>query len=170
MHPETPPEGLTLEALFAGTGMDVPAMMTRLKQVAQEVGLPFGDRPKTYNSRLAQELGKWAEASGQGDAFHTAVFRAYFADGRNIGRPQTLLDIVHRLRLDVEAARQAIASRSFRTAVDEDWQRARQHGIRAVPTFVMGIEMLTGAQPYAELKRLAQNNGVPMRKTVAGPS
>ena len=49
---------MTLEALFAGQPVDIPAILARLKRVAGELGLPFGDRPMTYNSRLAQELGK----------------------------------------------------------------------------------------------------------------
>ena len=32
--------------------------MARLRHVAHEEGLPLGDRKKTYNSRLAQELAK----------------------------------------------------------------------------------------------------------------
>jgi predicted DsbA family dithiol-disulfide isomerase len=163
LHPDTPSEGLTLEALFAGTGMDIPAMMARLKQVAQELNLPFGERPKTFNSRLAQELGKWAETQDKGHAFHMAVFKAYFADGLNIAQPQVLLKIARGLDLDEDAAQQVMTSRTFRAEVDRDWQRSHQKGIRAVPTFVMGFQHLTGAQPYAELKRVMQQNAVPLR-------
>ena len=52
--------------------------ITRLKRAAEELGLPLGERKKTYNSRRAQELGKWAETAGKGDEFHDAVFCAYF--------------------------------------------------------------------------------------------
>jgi predicted DsbA family dithiol-disulfide isomerase len=38
----------------------------------------------TYNSRLAQELGKWVETRGKGDQYHDAVFQAYFVDGKNL--------------------------------------------------------------------------------------
>ncbi|NIP49262.1 MAG: dithiol-disulfide isomerase, partial [Gammaproteobacteria bacterium] len=49
----------------------------------------------TYNSRLAQELGKWAEQMEKGDAFHDAVFKAYFADGLNIADANILADIAN---------------------------------------------------------------------------
>jgi predicted DsbA family dithiol-disulfide isomerase len=81
LHPETPEGGLTLEELFAGRDIDIPSAMARLKKVARELDLPWGERKKTYNSRLAQELGKWAETKGKGDEYHDAVFRAYFVDG-----------------------------------------------------------------------------------------
>ena len=91
LHPETPEEGLTLEELFAGRNIDIPQAMARLKKVAEELGLPLGERKKTYNSRLAQELGKWAETKGKGDEFHDAVFRAYFVDGKNIAKADVLV-------------------------------------------------------------------------------
>ena len=31
LHPKTPPEGLTLEQLFAGRGIDIPAAQVRMK-------------------------------------------------------------------------------------------------------------------------------------------
>ena len=66
LHPETPENGQTLEQLFAGQAVDLDQVMIRLKQAAQEAGLPFNDRTMTYNSRLAQELAKWAETEGSG--------------------------------------------------------------------------------------------------------
>ena len=83
LHPETPDEGLELADLFAGR-YDIDAMMQRCAEVAKEIGLPFGNRTYTYNSRRALELGKWAEEQGAGEAFHMTVYRAYFVDGSNI--------------------------------------------------------------------------------------
>jgi len=93
LHPETPDDGMTLEELFAGKPINIKKAMARLKQVADELGLPLGERERTYNSRLAQELAKGAESEGKGDPFHEAVFRDYFVDGRNIGRVDELIAI-----------------------------------------------------------------------------
>ena len=73
-----------LEQLFANSHIDIELMMRHLKKTAADLGLPFGKREKTYNSRLAQELGLWAESKNKGDEFHAAAFRAYFVDGKNI--------------------------------------------------------------------------------------
>lgn len=70
LHPEIPEAGQSLEELFKGRDVDIPAMLARLQQVAGAEGLPFGERTMTYNSRLAQELGKWAEEMDAGDCFH----------------------------------------------------------------------------------------------------
>jgi len=163
LHPETPQAGQTLEALFAGQPVDIPGMLARLRQVAQELNLPFGERKMTFNSRLAQELGKWAEDQGCGDAFHHAVFLAYFQRGENIARQPVLLQIGSAVGLDPAAAQAVLDQRSYREAVDQDWQRSRQMGITAVPTFVISGQRLVGAQSYAALEEMVISAGVKKR-------
>jgi predicted DsbA family dithiol-disulfide isomerase len=163
LHPDTPEEGLTLEQLFAGRGLDIDKMMSRLKTVADELGLPLGKRKKTYNSRLAQELGKWAEWKGKGDEFHNAVFRAYFVDGRNIGKVEELVGLAESVGLPGGEAKTVLQSRSFRKEVDSDWQRAHGLAITAVPTFVINKQAVVGAQPYEVLEQLLLNNQVKKR-------
>ncbi len=108
----------------------------------------------TYNSRLAQELGKWAEKNGGGDRFHDLIFRAYFVDGKNIADHFVLIDISKKAGLDPLAAEKIIMKRSFKDAVDKDWEISRQMEVRVVPTFVAGNRRLEGAQPYAALEKL----------------
>ena len=158
LHPETPGAGQSLEELFAGRLMDLDLMKAQLKQVASGLGLPFGDRQKTFNSRLAQELGKWAEFQGKGEQFHYSVFRAYFADGKNIGDIPILVDIAESVGLSGVEAKNSLETRAFRDAVDADWVRSRKMGVTAVPTFVFNNEHLVGAQPYAMLEQFVREN------------
>ena len=137
--------------------------MDRLKRVAGELGLPWGERKRTYNSRLAQELGKWAESKGCGDAFRDAAFRAYFVDGRNIAKPDVLAGVAQAAGLPEREAREALQTRSFRDAVDADWTLAGSMGIEAVPTFVLDGGTLVGAQPYEALEQLLLDHGVKRR-------
>jgi predicted DsbA family dithiol-disulfide isomerase len=60
LHPDTPAEGRSLDDLFAGRQVDRKAMHAQMKARMDAEGLPYGERTMTYNSRLAQELGKWA--------------------------------------------------------------------------------------------------------------
>ena len=138
-------------------------MRSRLKQAADEAGLPFTDRLKTFNSRLAQELGKWAESNDKGETFHNAVFTAYFADGINIAHIPPLLDIAASVGLPREGSEEVLVKRTFKADVDEDWSLSRKKGITAVPTFVMNEEMLVGAHPYEMLKGLMDATGVKKR-------
>ena len=165
LHPETPEQGLTLEELFAGRSFDINAAMQRIKQVADQVGLPMAERTKTYNSRLAQELAKWAESKGKGDQYHQAVFRAYYVNSRNIGEVDELVGIAESVGLSREEARSVLEKRIFRAAVDADWTRSRELNITAVPTFVINNRSIVGAQPHEVLEEFIKAGGVERRKT-----
>ncbi len=156
LHPETPQEGAELEQLFAGRGIDLDAMYTRMKALMDTEGLPYGRRTHTYNSRLAQELGMWADTQPGGEALHDLLYRAYFVDGLNIGDEQVLVTLAEAANLDSDAAREVIRQRTFSDAVDADWARARAWGITGVPTFVAGGYGVVGAQPYEVLERLIE--------------
>lgn len=156
LHPDTPPEGRALADLFAGRGVDLKAMHAQMKARMEAEGLPYGQRAMTYNSRLAQELGKWADTEPGGEALHEALFRAYFVDARDISRPEVLLDVVERVGLPVAAAREVLERRTFRAVVDADWDLARRYGITGVPTFVAGRHGVVGAQPYEVLEALVR--------------
>jgi predicted DsbA family dithiol-disulfide isomerase len=163
LHPDTPEDGLTLEQLFAGRAFDIGQMMRRLRQVAQDLGLPLSERKKTYNSRLAQELSKWAESLDKGEQYHDAVFRAYFVEGINIGKPDELVRLAGSLGLPEDQARTVLNTRSFKQAVDSDWKRSHTLGITAVPTFVINNTKLVGAQPYEALEQFLIREGAQKR-------
>jgi predicted DsbA family dithiol-disulfide isomerase len=141
LHPETPREGITLEELFAGRPINIEQVREHLARVAAELGLPFGKREKTYNSRLAQEVGKLAEKQGYGEQFHM---------GNSVGLPG-------------DHVRDALENRTYKEAVDQDWRRSYQMGVTAVPTFMMNGMSLVGAQPYEKLVQLMENCGVKPR-------
>jgi predicted DsbA family dithiol-disulfide isomerase len=164
LHPETPEEGVTLEELFAGRNMDIPSAMARLKKVAKELDLPWGERKKSYNSRLAQELGKWAEAKGKGDEYHDAVFRAYFVDGKNIAKPDVLMGLVRAVGLPENEAGEALQMRAFKESVDSDWILVDKLGITSVPTFVVDGGAVAGAQPYEVLEQFLLDKGVKRKR------
>jgi predicted DsbA family dithiol-disulfide isomerase len=156
LHPETPPEGQSLEELFRGRNVDRKAMHAQMKARMDAEGLPYGERTMTYNSRLAQELGKWADTQPGGEALHDALFRAYFVDARDISRPDVLLDVAAQVGLPVDTAREVLEKRTFKAAVDEDWMLSRQIGVTGVPTFVAGRHGVVGAQPYETLEELVR--------------
>ena len=156
LHPETPAEGRALSALFGGRDADRQARHAQMKARMDAEGLPYGERTMTYNSRLAQELGKWADTQPGGEALHDALFRAYFVEARDISQPAVLLDIVQHMGLSVDGAREVLEKRTFKDAVDVDWKLARQYGITGVPTFVVGRHGVVGAQPYEALEQLVQ--------------
>jgi predicted DsbA family dithiol-disulfide isomerase len=161
LHPETPAEGRSLADLFAGRNIDRKAMHEAMKARMDAEGLPYGERTMTYNSRLAQELGKWADTQPGGEALHDALFRAYFVEARDISQPAVLLEIAERVGLSVDAAREVLEKRTFKAAVDEDWALSRRYGVTGVPTFVAGRHGVVGAQPYEVLEELVRRAAQP---------
>lgn len=157
LHPETPAEGLPLSARGDEAGRR--ARQIRMKGLMDAEGLPYGERTHTYNSRLAQELGKWADTRAGGEAIHDAIYRAYFVDGRNIGDPEVLAGLAQSVGLPAEDARRVISERSFSEAVDRDWARSRRLGVTGVPTFVVEDQGVVGAQPYEVLEQLVVASG-----------
>jgi predicted DsbA family dithiol-disulfide isomerase len=165
LHPETPEQGTLLADLFAGRSpADIESMRQRLKGTADEVGLPMGDRKYTYNSRLAQELAKWAESEGKGDQFHEAVFRTYYVDGKNIGRVDVLIDLAKAVGLPDMQAKSVLELRTYREAIDSDWTTSRALNITAVPTFIVKDRRIVGAQPYEALEQFVKSQGARRRE------
>ena len=164
LHPETPEEGRSFEDLFRVSPLEMAAKRARLKQAAKEFGLPLADRKNTYNSRRAQELGKWAEAKHLGDAFRQAVLHAYFVDGRNIAKISVLTELAASVGLPGDEAKQIIETGAYKSAVDADWKRSHAMGITAVPTMVLNGKALVGAQPYAAMERFLLENGVERKR------
>ena len=130
-----------------GRDIDVDAMYARMKSLMDEEGLPYGKRTHTYNSRLAQELGTWAESQAGGEAIHDALNKAYFVEGKNIGAADVLLEIAESVGLSRNDARNVLENRLCKDAVDADWAKSRQYGVTGVPTFVAGGYGVVGAQP-----------------------
>jgi predicted DsbA family dithiol-disulfide isomerase len=132
LHPDTPAEGQSLEQLFAGRNVDRKAMHAQMK------------------------ARKWADTQPGGEALHDALFRAYFVETRDISRPEVLLEIAEGVGLSREGAREVLEKRTFRDAVDDDWELSRRYGITGVPTFVIDRYGVVGAQPYEALEALVQ--------------
>jgi predicted DsbA family dithiol-disulfide isomerase len=139
--------------------VDTSKITQRLNQVAEEIGLPLTRSGMIYNTRLAQEMAKWAESKGKGNEIHQALFKAYFVDRLNIGQIGELVKIAMSVGLSGDEARQAVESRTYKNDVDNDWNRSRAMGINGVPTFVMGDRRLVGFQPYEALEQFVCDAG-----------
>ncbi len=124
-----------------------------LRSLMEQAGLPYGRRKRLDNSRLAQELGAWADTQDYPGDFHDAMFKAYFVDERNIGIADTLIDVAASVGLDAEEARRVLEERTFSPQVTADWERAWENGVTGVPTFTSRDLFVYGQQPYAVLER-----------------
>ena len=155
LHPETPLEGRTLENLFPGR--DLAPIKKHMKGLMADAGLPFGDRSHTYNSRFAQELGKWADTQENGEIIHDLLYKAYFVDNINISDIDKLVKIAEAAGLDGGAARRVLEEREFEFEVDEDWRFSKEIGVTGVPTFYSNDLAVVGCQPYDTLEKFVKH-------------
>lgn len=129
-----------------------------LIRMTAEAGLPYSlPDIRQASTRKAHQLLRHATAHGlQAEAVAT-VFRTHFADGRDIGRLEVLLDIAGQLGLDPSDAERALLAEEHLEAVEADIDRARQLGIRSVPFFVVQDTLaLSGAQEVPALVNLLE--------------
>jgi predicted DsbA family dithiol-disulfide isomerase len=154
LHSSTPQEGLLLSELLRG--VDLNAVHQRLYALMDELGLEYGNRDRTYNSRLAQELGMWADTQAGGSKLHGLIYRRYFVKNENIAEPAVLLDVVREAGMDVDAAKQVLDERSFSGAVDDGWERAKRFQVTGVPTFIANSYQFSGFQPLDEMQRFIE--------------
>ena len=154
LHPETPEEGAELTQLLGVGAEQIGAMQARLREIAAAEGLPIAERTRTYNSRRAQELGKWAEAQGRGADWRHAVYHAFFVERRNIALVEALAELAGAIGLPADQARQIGADGSYAAAVDADWQRSREMGVNAVPAHLYEGKRLVGFTGYQDFLRL----------------
>lgn len=163
LHPDTPVEGREMAQFYAERGIDPEAAYQRMKGLMDAEGLPYGRRTHSYNSRLAQELGKWADTQPGGEAIHDRLYKAYFVDARNLYDIDLLVGIAASVGLPAEKARAVLDERRFKDAVDADWAKSHSYGVTGVPTFVAARYGVVGAQPYEVLEQLVQKAGASRR-------
>ena len=154
LHPKTPPEGIPMKEFYRDRDSEsTKAAGEHLRNAMAEAGLPYNRRTRLDNSRIAQELGSWADTQAGGTTFHDVMFKAYFVDDRSINDKDTLVEIAESVGLDGQEARTVLDERSFSENVTRDWDRAWSDGITGVPTFTSRDLFVFGCQPYEVLLR-----------------
>lgn len=136
----------------------IEAGRPRLYQMAREqYGLELNAGQLAGNSRPALVGAKYAEEQGAGDAYHAAVFRAFWQEAKDIGDRAVLGDIAETVDLQREAFLEALNSSRYMAAVEADVDQARAYGLHAVPALVFEDKYLvSGAQPYAVLRQAVE--------------
>lgn len=134
------------------------AARPRFEAMAREqYGVEINVGPFGVDSRPALIGAKYAEEMGVGEAYHDAVFRAYWQEGQSIEDVAVLTGIAERVGLARELFLAALAGEGvWETAVTADIEQAYQYGLSGVPALVFANKYLvSGAQPYEVLVQVA---------------
>ena len=136
----------------------IEAGRPQMEQMARErYGLELNTGPFGIDSRPALVGAKFAEAQGVGEAFHDAVFRAYWQDAQNIEDLDVLAELATAVGLDRDQFLAALDDPHYQGAMLADVQQAFQFGLGGVPALVYNNKYLvSGAQPYELLAEVAE--------------
>jgi predicted DsbA family dithiol-disulfide isomerase len=154
LAPDTPIDfdGGEIDYLMQVKGIDresARAMLERVTRIAADAGLQY-DMASVKHTRTvkAHQLIHYAKARGQQAEMKERLLRAYFVEGRHIGRDQELADLAAEIGLDRDGVRRSLATEEHLGAVRDDQRQALAYGIHGVPFFVFDRRYgLSGAQP-----------------------
>lgn len=98
---------------------------------------PADDWPTTTLPAFDAAWAARQQGAAPGHDYDLRVRRAFFAEGRNIGRPEVLRAIAEEAGLDLARFDRDVASPAARAAVLADFREAREHRhVRGTPTLM----------------------------------
>lgn len=153
LNPDMPREGMDrrayLEAKFGGKDGAIRAYAPVVEHAAQAgVTINLEAMQRTPNTLDAHRLIHWAGIEGRQTAVVSALFRAYFTDGRDIGDRDTLADIADSCGLDASVILRLLATDEDTQLIRDKDASAREMGVNSVPTFIVASRhAVPGAQP-----------------------
>lgn len=155
LNPTMPEGGMDrrdyLEHKFGGKEGAV-RVYAQIAEAAEAAGLDidFGAIQRTPNTINAHRLIHWAGLEGRQTAVVSALFRAYFKEGRDIGDTEVLLDLAEGAEMDREMVARLLATDQDTADIRARDANARERGVSGVPTFIVANQhVLPGAQPPA---------------------
>jgi predicted DsbA family dithiol-disulfide isomerase len=154
LNPQMPPEGQDIAEHIAQKYGSTPEQMERSREGIRargaELGFTFNmeKRGRIYNTFDAHRLLHWAQLEGRQHALKTALFTAYFTDGRNPNDREVLVDVATQAGLDPAQAQEVLESGRYADEVRQHEQLYQQQGISAVPSVIINNKyLIQGGQP-----------------------
>lgn len=159
LYPDLPPRGARPRN---------PAFFRRktqydIDEMTRELGLTIHvPQDRVTNSRLALEGSLFARDAGLFDAYHRAVFAAFFLAQRDIGDLDTVVSVGAEVGLDAAALRAALAEHRYADAVIRLRQQAEDLGVAAIPTWVANHQGAVGIVAREALLRVVTTASPPV--------
>lgn len=155
LHPSTPPLGTPLAERFAPEQLD--RLFSTLRARAEEMGVPLAKPEILPNSRLALEAAEYARDRGCFEQFHEAIFRAYFVEGKNIGRFHVIAEAAAYSGLDPQAVKSVLESGLYSSRLASAREEAKAWGVKGIPFFVIEDQTtIEGARSLDEFRAAIQ--------------
>ncbi len=112
-------------------------MLERVSGIAASVGLDYDfEHVHQTNTVKAHELIHYAKSKGRQLDMKERLLKAYFIDGRHLGRIDELADLAAEIGLDRDEVTRVLTEETFLADVKADVAQAEAYGINGVPFFV----------------------------------
>ena len=154
LAPDTPVEfaGSQVDFLVKHKGLSedqVRAMLERVTGIAEAAGLDYDfDALQHTNTVKAHQLLHYAKTHGLQQEAKERLLRAYFIEGRHVGRVADLADLAAEIGLDRDDVMRSLQDDEYLADVRADMRQAQEYGVHGVPFFVIdGRYGISGAQP-----------------------
>lgn len=164
-------EGSSIDYLSDGKGVSavqVEQGLEEITRIAASVGLEYRFAiVKPTNTMKAHQLLHYAGARGLQAATKERLLKAYFAEGKHLGRLDDLADLAAEIGLERDDVVRSLANDEYLPAVHADRQLAAAHNVRGVPFFLLdGKHAVSGAQDAATFVRVLEQ--VARNRTATG--
>jgi predicted DsbA family dithiol-disulfide isomerase len=154
LNPDIPAEGVDQKAYLEeklGGAEAVARAHEMLTKLGEEVGIRYNFSAIKIgpNTLDAHRLLHWASIEGRDiqDGVATALFKANFEDGRNIGDHAVLVDIAEHCGMDSKVVENLLKSDADKDTVIAEIEAAQKMGVNGVPFFIIdGQYAVSGAQ------------------------
>lgn len=165
LAPDTPVDfdGTESDFLAAHKGLpreQVAQMLAQVTGIAASVGLSYDfDKVRHTKTLAAHQALHFAKKYHKQLELKERMLKAYFEEGRHVGRVEELAALGAEVGLDPRELTAALNSGEFAESVDADIAQARAYGINGVPFFVIDSAFgVSGAQePEVFLAALRQS-------------
>jgi predicted DsbA family dithiol-disulfide isomerase len=132
------------------------AMGERVTGIAESVGLHYDYAAlQTTNTVLGHQAIHYAKAHGKQAEMKERLLKAYFEEGRHVGRVEDLADLAAEIGLDRADVVRSLSADEYLADVRADQALATELGIRGVPFFVLdgkyGVSGAQEAQTFANV-------------------
>ncbi len=157
LHPEVPPGGTPVAALFGK--QQASEFTSYLARFAETFGVPLSQPDHVPNTRRALGVTELARDRDVLEPFRDAVMAAHWVHGENIESDETLARIAKSVGLDVGAALTAADDPQYQRRLDEAREEADARGVTGIPTFYFDDLKVVGCRSYDDLARSARQAG-----------
>lgn len=120
-----------------------------IEPLAASLGVTMKRPSFMTRTRKAHEAVAFARSRGMDVALHEAIYRAYWQEGRDIGRIDVLSELGTEVGLDALELRIALDVDQWTERVEEDQALARQLRLTGVPAYLLLIERTGDGTPLA---------------------